>query len=111
MIPRRRWVHPEKARYYQVDLVQDLLGDWTLVLCWGGLGSKRGGVRILVVESEGAGEELIEAIGKRRRQRGYVERPGDAAAAELIRGARVTVTRTRSGLDGASEDLFEEGEE
>ena len=107
---RRRWVHPEKARYYQVDLVQDLLGDWTLVLCWGGLGSKRGGMRILTVASEGAGQELIEAIAKRRRQRGYVELSGDASEeAELIRGVRVTVTRTRSGRNGGLvDDLFQE---
>jgi len=72
MLQRRRWVHSEKARYYQVDLVQDLLGDWTLVLCWGGLGSRRGGMRILAVTSEAAGQDLIEAIAKRRRQRGYV---------------------------------------
>jgi len=47
-----RWIHPEKARYYQAELVKDLLGDWTVVLCWGGLGSRRGGRRIQYVESD-----------------------------------------------------------
>jgi hypothetical protein len=27
-----RWIHPEKGRYYQAELVQDLFGDWTLIL-------------------------------------------------------------------------------
>ena len=35
----RRWVHPEKARYYQADLVEDLFGDWCVVTAWVGLGS------------------------------------------------------------------------
>ncbi|WP_242482694.1 hypothetical protein [Thiocystis violacea] len=67
-------------------------------------------MRIRVVASAGAGEELVEAIGKRRRQRGYVERPGDAAAAaKLIQSARVTATRIRSGRDaGVVDDLFQE---
>jgi hypothetical protein len=32
-----RWVNPDNRRYYQADLVQDLLGDWMLVrasLAW-----------------------------------------------------------------------------
>jgi len=46
-----RWIHPEKARYYQAELVEDLLGDWTVVVCWGGLGSRRGGHRTQYVMS------------------------------------------------------------
>ncbi|MBK1723284.1 WGR domain-containing protein [Thiocystis violacea] len=93
----RRWIHPQKARYYRVELVQDLLGDWTLVLCWGGLGSRRGGMRIRAVASEAVGLEQIEAIGKRRRQRGYVELSGSAADdAEIIRRALGTSAPVRS---------------
>jgi hypothetical protein len=44
-----RWINPETARYYQVDLVQDLFGDWTLIQCWGGLGSRRGRMRVVYV--------------------------------------------------------------
>lgn len=36
------WINPEKARYYQVFLDQDLFGDWTLLKVWGGIGSNRG---------------------------------------------------------------------
>lgn len=80
---RRRWVHPEKLRYYQVELLQDLLGDWTLVQCWGGLDSRRGRMRILAVPSEAAGQAQIEAIARRRCQRGYVSQSGGAADLDL----------------------------
>jgi len=67
----QRWIHAEKDRYYLVDLVQDLLGDWTLVLCWGALGSRRGRLRVVDVASEAEGLGKIEAITRRRQQRGY----------------------------------------
>lgn len=66
-----RWTNPEKARYYQVDLVRDLLGDWTVIQSWGGVGSKRGRVRIVWVPSHDAGVERMAAIGKQRGKRGY----------------------------------------
>jgi len=59
------------TRYYRVELTQDLFGDNVLVLRWGGLNSKRGGEKTLIVESWEKGLERIEAIGKRRTQRGY----------------------------------------
>ncbi|MBK1656368.1 hypothetical protein CKO29_16985 [Allochromatium vinosum] len=33
---------PEQSRYYQVELVQDMFSNWTLVQCWGGIGSNLG---------------------------------------------------------------------
>jgi hypothetical protein len=68
---RYRWVNHEKARYYQVELVQDLLGDWTLLQCWGSLGSHRGRRQIVYVPSYGEGLKRIAAIAKRRQQHGY----------------------------------------
>ena len=68
---RIRWINPDKARYYQVELLQDLLGDWTLVQCWGGIGSHLGRLRIVHVASEQAGLKQIAVIAKRRRQHGY----------------------------------------
>ncbi|WP_343032198.1 WGR domain-containing protein [Allochromatium palmeri] len=68
-----RWIHPEKQRYYSVALVRDLFGDWTLLQCWGGIGSHLGGQRLVWVESREAGLQQIMAIGKRRRQHGYRE--------------------------------------
>jgi hypothetical protein len=92
--------------------VQDLLGDWTLVRCWGGLGSKRGGMRILAVASEGAGEELIEAIAKRRRQRGYVEHSGNTVEeGDPTPGVCVTATPERSPkASHRVDDLSQENE-
>ena len=66
-----RWVHQEKARYYQADLVVDLLGDWCLVTAWGGLGSHLGQVRRSMVASEEEGVRRLREIERQRRQRGY----------------------------------------
>ena len=68
-----RWIHPEKLRYYQADLVLDLFGDWTLVTTWGGLGTARGSRRIAVVESEQAGWRALAALDARRQKRGYLQ--------------------------------------
>ena len=66
-----RWINAEKRRYYQVDLVQDLFGDWTLILVWGGLESRRGRMRVVYAPSYAEGLERIASIAKRRQQRGY----------------------------------------
>jgi hypothetical protein len=67
----RFWVNPEKARYYQVFLDQDLFGDWTLIKVWGGIGSNRGRMHSTGVASYEAGVELVDEIARRRSQRGY----------------------------------------
>jgi hypothetical protein len=67
-----RWINEEKARYYEVHLVRDLFGEWTLIACWGALGSRRGGLRRTGVASYPDGLAQMTAIGKRRRRRGYV---------------------------------------
>ncbi|EXJ14292.1 hypothetical protein [Imhoffiella purpurea] len=66
-----RWIQPEKDRYYQAHLVEDLFGDWTLVACWGDLHSRRSQVRKTGVSSYAAGLERLKAIDRRRRQSGY----------------------------------------
>lgn len=65
------WINPEKARYYQVFLDQDLFGDWTLIKVWGGIGSNRGRIHSTGVASYEAGVELVDEIARRRSQRGY----------------------------------------
>jgi hypothetical protein len=67
----QRWVHSEKRRYYQADLIADLFGDWSLVTAWGGLDSHRGQVRRTWMPSREDGLKRLDQIGKRRRQRGY----------------------------------------
>lgn len=66
-----RWVHAQKRRYYQVELVEDLFADWTIIQSWGGIDSHRGRMRIVWVASQAEGLKRIEAIGKRRGVRGY----------------------------------------
>ncbi len=68
----RRWINATTRRYDQVELVRDLLGDWTVVQCWGGLGSRLGQRRIRYVPSQAAGLEHIDAISTQRRRRGYI---------------------------------------
>jgi hypothetical protein len=68
---QRTWINPEKARYYQVFLDQDLFGDWTLIKVWGGIGSNRGRMHSTGVASYESGVEQIDEIARRRVQRGY----------------------------------------
>jgi len=69
------WVNHQKARYYQVHLDRDLLGDWTLRTVWGGLRSRLGRMHCTGVASYDDGIEQVRVIAKRRRQRGYAGRP------------------------------------
>jgi len=66
-----RWVHPEKHRYYQADLVKDLFDNWQVITAWGGQGSGRGRQRNLYMPSLEAALQQLTAIGHRRQQRGY----------------------------------------
>ena len=65
------WVHPAKARYYQVHLDRDLFGDWTLRKVWGGIDSSRGRMHSTGIPSYDEGLEWIREIAKRRGQHGY----------------------------------------
>ena len=71
----QRWINAEKARYYRVVLEQDLFGVCNLIACWGGLHSRRGGMRVTALASLDAGVAALDEIAKRRRQRGYVPAP------------------------------------
>jgi predicted DNA-binding WGR domain protein len=65
------WVHHAKARYYEVHLDRDLLGDWALRKIWGGLGSRRGGTHNTGVASYDDAIEQVREIAKRRIRHGY----------------------------------------
>ncbi len=60
MILRKRW--ETSSRWYEAELVHDLLGDWVVVRRWGGKGSKRHGEMTCLVENEAHGYQLIEQI-------------------------------------------------
>ncbi len=88
------WVHPAKARYYQLHLDRDLFGDWTLRKVWGGIDSSRGRMHNTGIPSYDAGIEQIREIAKRRGQRGYqriffppIRRSSDTGAAAQSAGA------------------------
>jgi predicted DNA-binding WGR domain protein len=68
----RCWIHPEKYRYYQAELVPGLFGDWSLVCAWGGLGTPRGGYKITGVADYKDGLRKIEVLDVHRQRRGYV---------------------------------------
>lgn len=38
----QRWEHPDKNRYYEVRLRQDLFGSWVITKIWGGCGTSLG---------------------------------------------------------------------
>jgi predicted DNA-binding WGR domain protein len=69
-----RWEKPTArgVRYYQVDLHQDLWGEWLLTQAWGRRGTRLCQVRGVAFGSHAEGLARIAAIGKRRRQRCYV---------------------------------------
>lgn len=66
------WINPHNHRYYLADMVQDLLGDWTLVCAWGGHGTLRGDHSISGVASYADGLRKIDALGAHREKRGYI---------------------------------------
>ena len=70
----RRWEKPTArgVRYYQVDLHQDLWGEWLLTQAWGRRGTRLGRGRVAPCGSHAEGLAQIAAIEKRRRQRCYV---------------------------------------
>ncbi len=87
------WFNLAKARYYEVQLDRDLLGDWALRKVWGGLGSRHGGTHNTGVVSYENGFEQIDAIARRRARRGYepLERPlgATASTSQRVKGLRV----------------------
>ncbi len=78
------WINPNNHRYYQADLVLDLLGDWTLVCAWGGYGTPYGNHSITGVTSYADGLRKIEALGTHREKRGYIAVPSFADWASQI---------------------------
>jgi len=67
-----RWIHPEKLRYYQAELVLDLFGEWTLVYGWGGLGTRRGRRQIKGMASKEEGLRQVAELDTHRQKRGYL---------------------------------------
>lgn len=59
------------TRYYLVRCARDLFGDLVLSRYWGGLGSRRGGVRHCAMANANEALSALAAIERRRHQHGY----------------------------------------
>ena len=68
-----RWEKPTERgiHYYEVDLDQDLWGEWLLTQAWGRRGTRLGQIRVVPCSSRDEGLARIAAILKRPRQRRY----------------------------------------
>ncbi len=60
MVARARWETAQ--RWYEVELVRDLLGDWILMRRWGSKASRRYGELCNLVAGEAEGRQFIERI-------------------------------------------------
>ncbi|MEM9817193.1 MAG: hypothetical protein AAF827_12425 [Cyanobacteria bacterium P01_D01_bin.6] len=69
---QRSWQRPTDGRRYRVELSQNLFGEWVLIREWWGVASKRRGSKKQGVNTYAEGVECLEAVAKRRMQRGYV---------------------------------------
>lgn len=68
----RRYECVVSHRYYQTRVARDLFGAWCVIAVWGGMGSRRGQLRTLPQTDRVACLAALDAIEKRRLQRGYV---------------------------------------
>jgi len=70
MIPlHRRW--ERGTRYYQVDVCQDLWGQWVLIQRWGRRGTALGQTRRVPCDAYADALSLLARIQRQRVQRGY----------------------------------------
>ena len=79
----RRYECPASGRYYEMWAAHDLFGHWCVVTVWGGIGSRRGQLRTFAQVDRAACLVVLDAIEKRRLQRGYV-RVRDRPASQEI---------------------------
>lgn len=60
MVARARWETAQ--RWYEAELVRDLLGDWVLMRRWGSKTSRQHGELSHLVAGEAEGKQFIEKI-------------------------------------------------
>lgn len=63
----RRW--ETATRWYEVFVMQDLFGDWTVTRVWGGKGAKTHGQRVEVAATWAEALAIVERIHQRRIKR------------------------------------------
>lgn len=62
-----------RARFYRMDVLQDLFGMWTLVRRWGRIGTT-GREAMRSYASPGLALDAMGAVARQKRRRGYGER-------------------------------------
>ena len=62
----------DSVHYYEVDLHQDLWGEWLLAQVWGRRGTRLGPVRSVPCNSQAEGLARVDILLKRRWQHRYV---------------------------------------
>ncbi len=68
---KKRWFNPENGRYYIARIAEDLFGDWSLTLIWGGAKRKGGVIRHIPFSSIFEAMVEIMRIDIKRKRRGY----------------------------------------
>lgn len=66
---RLRW--RKGGRYYEIELQQDLWGDWVLTRAWGGPNDKTGRVLNTCPDDFQQGQRILRQTIRRRRRDGY----------------------------------------
>lgn len=59
------------TKYYKLILQPNLFGNTDLILCWGRLGTRRGGYKVIKCDTQAEMDKVITGVIKRRKARGY----------------------------------------
>ena len=66
------WINKEKQRYYRATLQRDLLNDLIVVQSWGGIGSRRGGMKNQFFADLAQVRAYVKRLHSRRLKHGYI---------------------------------------
>lgn len=66
------WINKEKSRYYKVIIYKDMLNDWIITSIWGGINSRLGNYKHMVMSDTNKINNFISTMNTRRVKRGYV---------------------------------------
>ncbi len=61
------------TKYYHLHLQPNLFGGISVIKAWGGINSKKSGHKITICDSAAQVSEVVLAVKKRRKARGYLE--------------------------------------
>jgi hypothetical protein len=67
---RQEWFNPMNGRRYQVDVFEDMLGDWVLIRRWSGA-CRSGNQKMTIAKDYAQALQQLKGIESKRRQRGY----------------------------------------